>query len=363
MERLRAFYDADTCLFVSVEPRVGEYFLRRVNRRDEQAGTRPELIEAAVGREMLSLPSTHAVVCGRERRWWYRSRTCCAYDTVKGEPTSELRTYIESLAVMFDTSSFVSVPVRYRGDTMGRIYLAARSGCSFNKADADFIFQVIEHIMPIIDNIRLVDRLASDAAEVERQKIALDIHDSIIQPYIGLQIALHGILQKLGPYEVAHASDVERVIQMSEIGVADLRAYVRQLKDAGEREGSLLPAVRRYTVKFAEATGIIVQVEAEPHIRVRDRLAAQVVQMIAEGLSNIRRHTEAIHAGIKLTSCDGRLTVRIEDEGVQGAVLSGAAVAAFTPSSITERAMALGGQVQVERRQDGGSAVIVEIPL
>ena len=78
---------------------------------------------------------------------------------------------------------------------------------------------------------------------------------------------------------------------------------------------------------------------------------------MAEGLSNIRRHTRAMRAVIELARRDNDLVLRIEDEDTSGPP------AAFTPHSIAERATALGGQVRVGPRDVGGSAVVVEIPL
>ena len=65
---------------------------------------------------------------------------------------------------------------------------------------------LIEHVTPVLENIRLVDRLASEAAEYERQRIARDIHDGMIQPYIGLQLGLAAIRQKIerGNNDVGH---------------------------------------------------------------------------------------------------------------------------------------------------------------
>jgi signal transduction histidine kinase len=100
-----------------------------------------------------------------------------------------------------------------------------------------------------------------------------------------------------------------------------------------------------------------VDVEAAADLHCNDRLAAEVFQMVAEGLSNIRRHTQATQAKIGLLRRNGYLVLRVENEGAP--VTS---PELFTPRSITERAAALGGQVLVERT-DEGTAVVVEIPL
>jgi signal transduction histidine kinase len=130
------------------------------------------------------------------------------------------------------------------------------------------------------------------------------------------------------------------------------------LKEAGESEGSLIPAVQRFAAKFTQATNILVQVRADPDIRLDDRLAGEIFQTIVEGLSNIRRHTKSARAFIGLERSDSQLTLRIENDGTRGSVPK-----PFTPQSITERAEALGGQAHVETFGEAGTSVVVEIPL
>lgn len=83
-----------------------------------------------------------------------------------------------------------------------------------------------------------------------------------------------------------------------------------------------------------------------------------VFHIAVEGLSNIRRHTQATTACITLVQENGQLSVQIRNDGVEGETF-----VPFTPRSITERTMALGGQVRVERQSQTHAAVIAEIPV
>jgi signal transduction histidine kinase len=130
------------------------------------------------------------------------------------------------------------------------------------------------------------------------------------------------------------------------------------LKSGGEAEGDLLTALRRYTSRFAEATNIDVQVDSTAPVHLNGRLAAEVFQMVAEGLSNVRRHTNATQAAVRLSQQNGHLILRLENENLNGTDLS-----PFTPRSIGERATALGGNVRVEQRDGSTTSVVVEIPL
>ncbi|HEX5691413.1 MAG TPA: histidine kinase, partial [Roseiflexaceae bacterium] len=262
-----------------------------------------------------------------------------------------------TLATTLDTRSFISAPLHYHDQLVGRLYLADQRSQTFDSSDVEFLRQVFDQVTPVLDNIRLVDRLASDAAEQERQRIARDLHDSIIQPYIGLQIGLSAIRRKLdsgGDID----GDLERLYELTGEGIDDLRKYVRGLKNAGEQESSLLASLRRYASRFAEATGIEVKVAAPGDMRINDRLAAEVFQMIAEGLSNVRRHTQSTGAAVALARHDNHLVVKIENDGTPGAVAS-----IFTPRSISERAAALGGRATVEHGRHNSTRVVIEIPL
>jgi signal transduction histidine kinase len=126
---------------------------------------------------------------------------------------------------------------------------------------------------------------------------------------------------------------------------------------SNELQVVLLYAVGRFAGTFSVATQIEVQVEAAADLRINDRLAAEVFQMVVEGLSNIRRHTRAACASIELTRQNDCLRLQIVNDGAAAAPLG------FIPRSISERAAALGGQAHVDHIAGVATQVTIEIPL
>jgi signal transduction histidine kinase len=252
--------------------------------------------------------------------------------------------------------SFISTPFRIRGEMTGRLYLTSARRHAFKTSEISFLLQVLDHTTPVLENIRLVDRLASEAAEAERQRIALDLHDSIIQPYIGLRLGLGAIEQQLAAGCTDVTAAVKQLIQLTEVGIADLRHYAGGLRDSSDHEDGLLLAVRRFAEKFTAAAGIAVHVEAKGELLINDRLAAEVFQMVAEGLSNIRRHTTSTWARVGFGCHHDRLLLQIENAAEE-------VVLPFTPRSLTHRAEALGGHVYVACQESGSTRVSVDIPL
>jgi signal transduction histidine kinase len=143
------------------------------------------------------------------------------------------------------------------------------------------------------------------------------------------------------------------------IRIEELRNYVHQLAQTGTQESCLLPSVRRFAARFSTATGITVRIEAECEPRISDRLAAELFQMVVEGLSNIQRHTHSSYATIKLTCSNknNQIYLHIENDSKEEKAKP------FTPRSLLERVSSLGGRLRVEQHEGSHTTVSIEIPL
>ncbi len=357
MERLRAFYDADVCLLVTADLWTSEHRMRRVDRRDPEAATRSEPIAEDLASLLLMLPTTQAVIArNRPRlwRWWYPEASGHAYDVATGKRVAVPPPVSGVLAA----KAFITVPFYSVRETIGRLYLTAPRRRAFNTEDVHFLSQVLEQAIPTLETIQLVDRLASTAAEAERQRIARDLHDSVLQPYVGLRLGLVALSHKYAMGDTDIGEDLKQLCTMTDIGISDLRCYMSDLKEHGTCVGDLLSLVQHFAERFAKTTGIAVHVEAKTPMSMPDRLTAQACHIIAESLSNVRRHTTSTRATISMACSNGHLTLRIANDGA-----AGAAATRFCPRSITERAAALGGCARVAQSATHGTLVEVTIPL
>ncbi len=151
--------------------------------------------------------------------------------------------------------------------------------------------------------------------------------------------------------------DIEKLLKLTDSTIGELRGYVSTLKEeADEVDGSILiQAIKQQVVKFREFYGIAVKVEASDGFKINDRLAAEAVQIVSEGLSNIKRHTKAKTATIRFYEKAEKLFLEIENEKQD-------AVVKFVPKSIAGRAESLGGAARAEV-SDTHTKILVEIPL
>jgi signal transduction histidine kinase len=357
IKKLRAFYDAELSLLVYSDLPASEYRLLRADRSNVEAVGMTERIPQMLAQLLLAFPQDLAVVY-KGRRWPFGNSYYYGFDISKRQRIDAGREEAVSLAAQFECESFVSIPARFHDKAAGRIYLASRRYI-FTTSDVEFLTQIFEQVAPILDRIRLLERLASSAAEQERQRLARDIHDSVIQPYVGLQYKLAAIRNKAGTEGSELAQDLERLYQVTTNEIGHLRGFVGGLKELEGPQDDLICALRRFAQQFAESYNIDVQVECNGVVNVRHRLAAEVIAIVQEGLSNIRKHTSAKSGTILLERADKYLSIHIENDNPT----AGDAPPHFQPGSITERAQDLGGRAFVEANRTGRTVVTVEIPL
>lgn len=262
---------------------------------------------------------------------------------------------VEQLTDLLDASSFVSAPLPLRKGE-GRIYVVS-DRTRFSRNDAVFLQQLAAQVFPVIENIVLLDRLASDAAFRERQKIARDLHDTTIQPYIGLRHGISALRQSLQA-EHPLAAELDKLLDMTTQVIGDMRQFTRSVRQgAAQTEAELLVALRRQAQQVQQFYDIQIVIAAEEGLWISDRLAAEVFQIVNEGMHNIRKHTRARTGTISLSNADGQLRIRIQNESPAGPT------APFLPGSLAERTSALGGTIAVERDTPGVTTVSIAIPV
>jgi signal transduction histidine kinase len=290
----------------------------------------------------LNLDRTLGIFYKCVKNYFPKTPQICLYDFSTKEIVEKSKVDISAIVDIIGVSSFLTVPLYQRGSLIGRIYITSSHKC-FVQTDIEFLLQLMDHILPVLENVELLDRLASEAAEQQRQKISRDIHDSTIQPYIGLKLGLEAIELKRDNGD-SIKEDIEKLIQMADNSINDLRSYIRSLRnETADKPGTvLITAVKQQALKFQEFYGIKVDVESTDGFRINDRLAAEAFQIITESLSNIKRHTSATQANIKIHIDSGKLILEIVNDSDKAVSLNG-----FIPKSITGRAKALGGNAEI----------------
>lgn len=359
LERVRAFFMADSCLMLLDDPEQGPergvYALRTVRAGGPDVAPAIAL-DAALARAMLPAARTDVFLYVRGWRCWRAFGGCAlSYADDSAAWSAQAPASLRELAELLGAASFISVPVSF-GRARGRIIVAAGTR-HLGRGDALFLARIAEQGLRAIERIDLLDRIASDAAALERKKIALDLHDSAIQSYIGLQLGLVALCRKAAPGNPL-AADLDRLVSMAADVIAQLRDDAQRASAApGAGDAMFLAALRRQAAQVTAAYGVEIRIDAAPDLALGDRLGAEVLQIVREGISNVCRHTSAASASVALRCAGAMLRIEIINPH------DGSAPPAFQPRSLSERAAALGGAAVVRHDSANETIVTVEIPL
>ena len=360
LDRLLDFYGAAACVLVLRRPAAPPaWIMHRAERgRPGEASVARPLAESAA-EALLRLPATVAA-CYHDPAdsWPLRRRRFLAHDLEARARSRSFLAECEALANLLDARALTTVPYAQRDGTTGRIFLTSGRR-RFTQSDVDFLAQASRAIATVVENMQLLEELITRAAEDERLAISRDLHDTTIQPYIGLKLSLDALQRAAGPGNPL-SQPISELVAMAEMTIRDLRSYAENLREKTPLPGEfLVAALRRQIERLARFYAIDVELRSEITSRLKGRLAAEAFQIVSEALSNILRHTAARKASVSILCDNASLVLKIANEAHRGPQ----AGEVFSPRSIGERARVLGGALEVVSRPDGSALVQVTIPL
>jgi len=370
LERILNFYDAKACILVLKRPTnppiYRSYYISHYqpdlstpdNSIDTQTVrqdlTNPNSIDDKSSPILLHLPETLSTRFEVTPAWWKKF----VLSTPQPPSDSPLGEELRLLAKLLDTECFLTVPYNQHDGSIGRIFLIPKK-YKFTQSDVEFIGQLLKSVSHVVENIQLMDELVSSSAKHERFKISLDIHDTTIQPYIGLKLGLDALNRQAG-MDNPLSKDISELLCMTEATISDLRRYVTNLReDQVLTRDSLISSIQEQADHFKRFYGIDVKVKCDTEIRLNTRLAFAVLQIFSEGLSNILRHTKTKRAYISVNSENNNLLLEIANESIDGTNSK----MEFIPRSINARALSLGGASFVKFDSNGYTVVHISIPL
>jgi signal transduction histidine kinase len=359
IERLLTFYEADQCLLVMMDRGLTRKVMMFTasNKRPGGASEPIEISQQAAS-PFMSLGCDLAVAYERRARMWAKDRVrCIAYEGNVRVDSKAVLPVCERLEDYLDTPYYLSAPFTRRDGALGRVYISSKSR-RFGTPELEFLLQFVATLTPVVENLVLMDELITRASEHERYKISRDIHDTTIQPYIGLKLGLQAVVR-----EAASGGSVEEklqdLIEMTDMTVKDLRAYAAQLRnEKSVHDESLITAVNEQADRYHRFYGVEIDRNMEIGKPLTGRLAAEVFLIITEGLNNIIKHTTAKRAFVAVSSEIEALHLKIGNEASPDRPAQ-----PFVPKTINERAHVLGGSAYTELDEGGYTVVHVNIPL
>jgi signal transduction histidine kinase len=259
--------------------------------------------------------------------------------------------------------SFLGVPIRVRGEVFGNLYLTEKQpGGPFTQQDERLAMVLATAAGAVIEGARRQALARELAVAEDRERIARDLHDTVIQRLYAAGMGLQATLRRIDDPAV-----VERVtgaVDALDDTIKEIRSVIFAVANAARTGRGLRSDVLGVAVESTTALGF------EPSVAfvgavdsmVPEGIADHAVAVVREALSNVARHADASHVQVEVEVSEDTVTVVVRDDGRGPLEPSRRAGGGTGVRNLGNRAKALGGEL-VLRPLDPGTELVWRVPV
>lgn len=259
------------------------------------------------------------------------------------------------------------VPLVLRDAAIGVLVAHDKLGADqrFDSADLRLAEQFADRAAVAVDLSRRVARDALRRAvggqEVERRRLARELHDETGQALTSILLGLRSV-EESGSEDDLRKS-VSGVRELVVATLQDVRRLAVQLRPKALDDFGLVPALERLVQTFSETTAISVELEAQlGEARLPPDVETTLYRIVQEALTNVVKHAEAQNVSVLIVRRQGSVTAVIEDDG-RGFDPANTREDGLGLLGMRERAELHDGQLSIEAASGAGTTLVVEIPL
>ena len=261
--------------------------------------------------------------------------------------------------------SLAVVPLRARSGVIGVVCLFSRKSRHFKSEEVNLLLKIGNQIAVATENARLYEKVQAVAVLEERERISRELHDGLAQ-VLGYVItksqATRQLLRKMADAN-EYLVELEKVAQDV---YTDTREAILGLKTAVSGDRNIVTALREYSARFSQMHGIKTKLEVDDRIipTLSPQVEVQAIRVVQEALCNVRKHAQATHATIRVSSGDNRVIIAVEDDGKGFDVdkISKSDWSKCGLRNIKERATSIHSILKIESKPENGTRITLSIP-
>jgi signal transduction histidine kinase len=265
--------------------------------------------------------------------------------------------------------SLLALPVVSHGRMLGNLYLTEKEADGRFDADDEETLERFATLAALaIENARLHRQVQAFAVTEERERIAREMHDSLAQVlgYVNTKAQAAQMLLQNGQTEQA-AAQLGQLSEAARAAYADVREGILGLRASLGEDRGFVETLTEYLDLWQSQSGVQVALTILPHGATLDLTPVaevQLLRIIQEALSNVRKHAAARHASVTLRVEGAGIEAVIADDGAgfDPAEARRADGPRFGMATMRERAEAVGGAFSVSSASGAGTRVTVSIP-
>ena len=280
--------------------------------------------------------------------------------TVLADASTDPRTY-QPMVSLGHMGPMVLVPLIVQGRAIGTLAVANPvGGVAFEEQEVRLVETFANQASIALEYARAQRELQRVAVLDDRERIARELHDGVIQSLFAVGMGLQAVAQRSGDRDVE--SRVESAVSEIDRAIRDLRNYIFGLRPGLLADRQLCQALDDLIADFAEKSGVTTVPDIDEGLAAElAPRSADLVQLTREALSNVGRHAQAATCRVSLFRENGQGVLQIEDDGQGFDTL--APHTGQGMRNLRERVTAMGGQLAIESVTGEGTTLRISLPL
>ena len=274
---------------------------------------------------------------------------------------------ISQLREVQQFGSMITVAFLFGSEWRGRVFIFNPSWRGEKQEELRFLLDLVHQVGPAVYNVYLLHRLRRRAGAAERARFARELHDGAVQSLIAVEMQVD-VLRRQAEADKPIGGELGRIQGLLREEVLKLRELMQQMKAIDVDSERLLGVLNDTVERFQRETGISARFVTDlEDLDMPQRVCREVLRIVQEGLVNVRKHSGARHALVRLGANEQRWNLTIEDDG-KGFSFGGRfnqdqlEEAGKGPTIIKERVRLIAGQLTVESNPGQGARLEVTVP-
>lgn len=266
-----------------------------------------------------------------------------------------------------DWLATMTVPIRGPIGLLGDLWMGRRTDTPFTDRDQAFLITLSGLAAIAITSAQIREAGRQRAVLAERGRIAREMHDSLAQVLGVTHLRLRALdARKDVKNNPEVAGELDELADICQEAYQDVRESILGLRGSSKTERGLLGNLRAYLAKYSQQCDIATSLDSDldHELALSPRCEVQVIRVIQEALTNVRKHSGAKSATVRINESESTTTFVVEDDG-HGFDQKGTAADdrdGFGLFTMHERMGLLNGTFTIDSTPGGGTRVIICVP-
>lgn len=278
------------------------------------------------------------------------------------DAASDIRTY-QPMVEVGHMGPAAFVPMGRSGSPFGTLTVARAPGAlAFAAEQVELIETFAAQASLAMEYSRLQRQMRRLAVSDERERIATELHDGVIQGLFAMGLNLQATALMIPDPTIQRR--IEEVITQLDGSIRDLRNYIFGLRPGALADRQLHQTLRDMATEFQEAAQVRVDLAIDEAVAAElAGRAGEVVQLVRESMSNVRRHSNASRAWISLRRKGQAAVLQIRDNGDGFNASASVDDSHHGLRNLRRRVASIGGSLELSSTAGKGTTVRAVIPI